>query len=85
MMEFLYLGRVAKKCVDKTGVFINLTKEERDITCGYAGKDVACPTGGCVGISVNFPGGPEGFVANDHITKMNPPSKLAMCFMLTGM
>ena len=61
------------KCVGKPG-FGNLTADERNIACSYAGKDIDCPTGGCVGFSVTLP---EDFQANDRTTI---PSALAQCF-----
>jgi hypothetical protein len=75
---FCHWDSPAKKCVGNAGVLnTNLTQEERDIACGYAGKDVDCPEGGCVGFSVSLP---PGFVANDQTTKEEWPSKLATCF-----
>ena len=68
------------KCVGKTGVFTNLTQEERNITCSYAGKDVDCPTGGCVGFSVKLPGGQNGFVAKDQTVTLGLTAQLAQCF-----
>jgi hypothetical protein len=67
------------ECVGKTGAFINLTQDERNIACSYAGKDVDCPTGGCVGFSVTLP---AGFVAKDQTTANNSAlvRGLAMCF-----
>jgi hypothetical protein len=67
------------KCVGKTGVFPSLTQDERDITCSYAGKDIDCPTGGCVGFSVALP---AGFVAKDQTTVNNSQlvKGLAQCF-----
>jgi hypothetical protein len=67
------------KCVGKTGVFPSLTQDERDIACSYAGKDIDCPTGGCVGFSVTLP---AGFVANDQTTANNSKlvKGLAECF-----
>jgi hypothetical protein len=62
------------KCVGKPG-FGNLTDDERNIACSYAGKDIDCPTGGCIGFRVKLP---AGFQANDQ-TK-NIPSSLAQCF-----
>jgi hypothetical protein len=64
------------KCVGKAG-FGNLTADERNIACSYAGKDIDCPTGGCVGFRIKLP---EGFQANDQTTNSNIPSKLAQCF-----
>jgi hypothetical protein len=64
------------KCVGKAGGFGNLADDERNIACSYAGKDIDCPTGGCVGFSVKLP---LGFVANDQTTKMLL-SKQAVCF-----
>ena len=54
--------------------FGNLTPDERNIACSYAGKDIDCPTGGCVGFSVTLP---NKFQANDLTTM---PSALAQCF-----
>ena len=67
------------KCVGKAGVG-NLTADERDIACGYAGKDKDCPTGGCVGFSVKLPSGAAGFQANDQTTTMEIPAKHKECF-----
>jgi hypothetical protein len=64
------------KCVGKVGVG-NLTPDERDIACGYAGKDIDCPTGGCVGFSVTLP---AGFQANDQTMKTGFFSSLKKCF-----
>jgi hypothetical protein len=64
------------KCVGKAG-FGNLTPDERNIACSYAGKDIDCPTGGCVGFSVKLP---DSFTANDQTTQMGIPSKQAVCF-----
>jgi hypothetical protein len=56
----------------------NLTQEERDTACGYAGKDIDCPTGGCVEFSVKL----ENFVASDQTTANNSAlvKGLATCF-----
>jgi hypothetical protein len=62
--------------VGKAG-FGNLTADERDIACSYAGKDIDCPTGGCVGFSVTLP---AGFQANDQTTAMGIPAKNKECF-----
>jgi hypothetical protein len=67
------------KCVGKPG-FGNLTADERDIACSYAGKDIDCPTGGCVGFRVKLPPGQSGFQANDQTTKMGIPAKQKECF-----
>jgi hypothetical protein len=64
------------KCVGKAG-FGNLTPDERNTTCGYAGADIDCPTGGCVGFSVTLP---ASFVPMDQTTTMGLPSTLASCF-----
>ncbi len=66
-------------CVGSTNPVIggNLTQAERDVACSYAGKDIDCPTGGCVGFSVSLP---EGFVADDQTVSQNLPGKLAQCF-----
>jgi hypothetical protein len=61
------------KCVGKPG-FGNLTDDERNIACSYAGKDIDCPAGGCIGFRVKLP---AGFQANDQT---NIPSRLAQCF-----
>jgi hypothetical protein len=70
------------KCVGKPGVgnqpgVGNLTADERDIACSYAGKDIDCPTGGCIGFRVKLP---DRFTANDQTMNLNAPSKLARCF-----
>jgi hypothetical protein len=52
-------------CVGKAG-FGNLTADERNLTCSYAGKDIDCPSGGCVGFSVKLP---DKFSADDQTTK----------------
>jgi len=58
--------------------FEPLTPEERDLTCSYAGKDVDCPTGGCVGFSFTLP---ADFVAADQTLHKNlPMSGLTACF-----
>lgn len=64
------------KCVGKAG-FGNLTADERNIACSYAGKDIDCPTGGCVGFRVMLP---AGFQANDQTLTMGIPSKQKECF-----
>ncbi|MCI0737127.1 MAG: hypothetical protein L0Y50_12800, partial [Beijerinckiaceae bacterium] len=72
------------KCVGKPDVYppltlAELTQAERNATCAYAGKDIDCPTGGCVGFSVTLP---EGFVANNQ-TAANGNAllkPLAKCF-----
>ena len=63
-------------CVGKAG-FGNLTADERNLTCSYAGKDIDCPSGGCVGFRVTLP---AGFRANDETKNSNIPSTLAQCF-----
>jgi hypothetical protein len=79
---------MGSKCVGIPGntLFANLTQAERDIACGYAGKDVDCPLDpggpsgkrpGCVGFSVALP---AGFVAQDQTTNMGLLPKLARCF-----
>jgi hypothetical protein len=57
----------------------DLTPEERNVACSYAGKDIDCPTGGCAGFSITLP---EGFVANDQTTANNSAlvTGLAQCF-----
>jgi len=66
------------KCVGKVG-FGNLMPKERNIACSYAGKDVDCPTGGCVGFQVTLP---KGFQADDRTAKPGFFSelKLKQCF-----
>jgi len=63
-------------CVGKAG-FGNLTADERNIACSYAGKDIDCPSGGCVGFRVKLP---ASFTASDQTRNLNAPSKLAQCF-----
>jgi len=38
---------------------------EQDLACAYAGKDIDCPIGGCIGFSFTMP---SGFVAQDQTT-----------------
>ncbi len=58
--------------------FEPLTPAERHLTCSYAGKDVDCPTGGCVGFSFTLP---AAFVAEDQTLMKNlPMSGLTSCF-----
>ena len=64
------------KCVGKAG-FGTLTPDERNIACSYAGKDIDCPSGGCVGFRVTLP---AAFQANDQTKSSNFPSKFAQCF-----
>jgi hypothetical protein len=70
---------MAKMCVGNDNVFPELTKAERNTTCSYAGKDIDCPAGGCVGFSVTLP---ADFVASDQMTASRrvPAKTLAMCF-----
>jgi hypothetical protein len=63
-------------CVGRAG-FGNLAADERNLTCSYAGKDIDCPSGGCVGFSVKLP---DSFNASDQTKSLNTPSKLAQCF-----
>lgn len=69
------------KCVGKadppTPVGRNLTPDERNITCSYAGKDIDCPTGGCVGFRVKLP---SSFDPQDQTTKQGIASKIKQCF-----
>jgi hypothetical protein len=66
------------KCVGKANSGIaSLTADERNIACSYAGKDIDCPTGGCVGFRVKLP---AAFQANDQTKSLNIPSKSAQCF-----
>jgi hypothetical protein len=46
-------------------------------TCGHAGEDIDCPTGGCAGFSVTVP---AKFMANDQTVTMGILSTLASCF-----
>jgi hypothetical protein len=64
----LFCQPTASGCGGKVGGLGNLTQAERDITCGHAGEDIDCPTGGCVGFSVKLP---AGFVASDQTTANN--------------
>jgi hypothetical protein len=78
-------------CVAKdAGIIHGTTQAERDITCGYANKDIDCPTDltdptgktiGCVGFSVTLPGNFE--AKNQTGVPGSPdflPTKLATCF-----
>jgi hypothetical protein len=67
------------KCVGnlKLGGFDHLTADERNIACSYAGKDIDCPTGGCVGFRVTLR---ATFKAEDQTKTSNFSSKLAQCF-----
>jgi hypothetical protein len=75
------------KCVGKmpANVFPPLTPDEQlnvddlNATCAYAGKDIDCPTGGCVGCSVTLP---ESFEAKDQTAANNFAllKPLAMCY-----
>jgi hypothetical protein len=67
---------LAKMCKGNGNVF-PLTDTELNTACSYAGKDIDCPSGGCVGFSVTLP---EGFNAEDQTTKMGIHLKLASCF-----
>ena len=58
-------------------LFPSLTQDEQDLACTYAGKDIDCPTGGCVGFSVMLP--PE-FMAQDQTTKENLVTPQLACF-----
>jgi hypothetical protein len=58
-------------------LFPSLTKDEQDLACTYAGKDIDCPTGGCVGFSVTLP---SGFMADDQTTNDKLLAPLAGCF-----
>jgi hypothetical protein len=75
----LFCEPTASGCGGKAGGLGNLTQAERDITCGHAGEDIDCPTGGCVGFSVKLP---AGFVASDQTTANNSAlaKGLATCF-----
>jgi hypothetical protein len=64
----LFCQPTASGCGGKAGGLGNLTQAERDITCGHAGEDIDCPTGGCVGFSIKLP---AGFVASDQTTANN--------------
>jgi hypothetical protein len=78
-------------CVAKDpGTIQGTTEAERTIACGYANKDVDCPTDlkdttgktiGCVGFSVTLP---DSFVASnqtgDPTSATFLPKTLAMCF-----
>ncbi|WP_049768132.1 G8 domain-containing protein [Methylocella silvestris] len=74
-----FCSYVGSTCVGAAAPYppSNLTKAERDITCGYAGKDIDCPNGGCIGFSVKMP--PK-FVASDQTTAQALPAKAASCF-----
>ncbi len=71
--SFCTWNATTKKCEGNDGV----TGSDRDIACGYAGKDVDCPTGGCLGFSVKLPGG---FTASDQTAKLGLTAKLAKCY-----
>ncbi len=58
-------------------LFPSLTQDEQDLACTYAGKDIDCPTGGCVGFSVTLP---SAFVAQDQTTTNKLLSPLLGCF-----
>jgi len=73
----LFCQPTSTGCTGISGGLGNLTDAERNTTCGYAGKDVDCPTGGCVGFRVTLPGG---FAAIDQSMLNELPSKLAMCY-----
>ena len=73
----LFCQSTSNGCTGISGALGNLTDAERNTTCGYAGKDVDCPTGGCVGFRVTLPGG---FAANNQSMVAELPSKLAMCY-----
>jgi hypothetical protein len=64
---------LTKKCVGKSPqeVAQPLSQGELDVACGYAGEDITCPTGGCIGFQLTLP---ENFEANDT----TPPQ--ASCF-----
>jgi hypothetical protein len=84
-----WTGTTATGSCVPNGSIGNLSADERKIACGYAGKDIDCPTGGCVGFSVKLPAQcPPGihtgncFDANDQTTKSVPtiPKALATCY-----
>ncbi len=58
-------------------LFPSLTQDEQDLACTYAGKDIDCPTGGCVGFSVMLP---TGFMAQDQTTQDNLIAPQLACF-----
>ena len=77
--SFCTYDTTKQKCVG-TGIgtlFPSLTQDEQDLACTYAGKDIDCPTGGCVGFSVTLP--PE-FMAQDQTTKENLVTPQLACF-----
>jgi len=79
--SFCTYDMTKKKCVG-TGagmdtLFPSLTQEEQDLACTYAGKDIDCPTGGCVGFSVTLP---SEFVACDQTTTDKLVAPLLGCF-----
>jgi hypothetical protein len=75
---FCTFDMTTNKCVGaKSDLFPSLTQAERDLACSYAGKDVDCPTGGCVGFSVTLP---STFVAQDQTVKQDLLSPLLTCF-----
>ena len=77
-----FLERFAGPGVEQAAFYVApfepLTPEERNLTCSYAGKDVDCPTGGCVGFTFTLP---TTFLAEDQSLKQNlPMSGLTTCF-----
>ena len=79
--SFCTYDTTAKKCKGAGAgmgtLFPSLTQDEQDLACTYAGKDIDCPTGGCVGFSVTLP---TGFVAQDQTTTDNLLAPQLACF-----
>jgi hypothetical protein len=68
-----------KNCKGNSNVFPELTQADRDTACSYAGKDIDCPTGGCVGFAITLP---ASFEAKDQTTANGSAlvKGLAQCF-----
>jgi hypothetical protein len=75
---FCKWNTATKKCVGLSPVEVAqpLSQAELDLTCGYAGRDISCPTNGCIGFQFTLP---EQFLANDT----TPPQAPCFPFDLT--